>query len=260
MLNPKEAFPKAKAAAARALALDRDLGEAHASLALCLSFDWDWESAEMEFNQALKLNPNYASAHQWYGWLLILLTRNNDGISELRKAEALDPLSLIISADIADAFLIDHRYTASVQQSRRTIDMDPTFAMAHFELGQALIATHKYDGAIEELQQAIELSRRNPICTSHLGYVYALTGRKAEARKLLAELENDSGKVYRSAADIALIYAGLNERAHAFGWLEKAHESRFNPSILLRPAFDSLRHDPRFQSLLRRLALPAQTT
>jgi TolB-like protein/DNA-binding winged helix-turn-helix (wHTH) protein/Flp pilus assembly protein TadD len=260
VLNPKEAFPKAKAAAARALALNGDLGEAHASLALCLSFDWDWKSAEMEFNQALKLNPNYASAHQWHGWLLILLTRNNDGISELRKAEALDPLSLIISADIADAFLIDHRYTASVQQSWRTIDMDPTFAMAHFQLGQALIATRQYDNAMQELQQAIELSHRNPVCTSYLGYAYGLTGRKAEAKKLLAELENDSGQVYRTAADIALIYAGLNERDQAFAWLEKAYESRFNPSILLRPAFDSLRPDHRFQSLLRRLALPVQTT
>jgi TolB-like protein/DNA-binding winged helix-turn-helix (wHTH) protein/Flp pilus assembly protein TadD len=260
VLNPKEAFPKAKAAAAKALALNGDLGEAHASLALCLkSFDWDWKSAEMELRRALELNPNYASAHQWYGWLLMILTRNNDGISELKKAEALDPLSLIISADIADAFLIDHRHTAAVQQSWRTIEMDPTFAMAHFQLGQALIATGQYDGAIKELQQAIELSRRNPICTSYLGYVYAVTGRKADARKILAELENDSGQAYRTAADIALVHIGLNERDQAFAWLEKAYENRFNPSILMRPAFDSLRSDPRFQSLLRRLALPSQT-
>jgi TolB-like protein/DNA-binding winged helix-turn-helix (wHTH) protein/Flp pilus assembly protein TadD len=260
VLNPKEAFPKAKAAAAKALALNGDLGEAHASLALCLkSFDWDWKSAEMELRRALELNPNYASAHQWYGWLLMILTRNNDGISELKKAEALDPLSLIISADIADAFLIDHRHTAAVQQSWRTIEMDPTFAMAHFQLGQALIATGQYDGAIKELQQAIELSRRNPICTSYLGYVYAITGRKADARKILAELENDSGQAYGTAADIALVHTGLNERDQAFAWLEKAYENRFNPSILMRPAFDSLRSDPRFQSLLRRLALPSQT-
>jgi tetratricopeptide (TPR) repeat protein len=213
----------------------------------------------MELRRALELNPNYASARQWYGWLLMILTRNNDGISELKKAEALDPLSLIISADIADAFLIDHRHTAAVQQSWRTIEMDPTFAMAHFQLGQALIATGQYDGAIKELQQAIELSRRNPICTSYLGYVYAVTGRKADARKILAELENDSGQAYRTAADIALVHIGLNERDQAFAWLEKAYENRFNPSILMRPAFDSLRSDPRFQSLLRRLALPSQT-
>ena len=137
--------------------------------------------------------------------------------------------------------------------------MDPTFAMAHFQLGQALIATRQYDGAIEELQQAIQLSRRNPICTSHLGYVYALTDRKVEAMKILSELQNDSGQAYRTAADIALIYTGLNERDQAFAWLEKAYESRFNPSILMRPAFDSLRSDPRFQNLLRRLALPSPT-
>jgi TolB-like protein/DNA-binding winged helix-turn-helix (wHTH) protein/Flp pilus assembly protein TadD len=259
VLDPKEAFPKAKAAARKALALNADLGEAHASLALCLkSFDWDWNSAEKELKQALKLNPNYASAHQRYGWLLMILGRHNEGISELKKAEALDPLSLIISADIADAFLIDRRYTASMQQSRRTIEMDPTFAMAHFQFGQALIATRQYDKAIGQLQQAIELSRRNPICTSHLGYVYAQTGRKTESMKILAELENDSGQVYRTASDVALIYTGLNERDQAFAWLEKAYESRFNPSILMRPAFDPLRSDPRFQNLLRRLALPSQ--
>lgn len=260
VLSPKEAFPRAKVAAAKALALNRNLGEAHASLALCLkSFDWDWKSAEVELKQALKLNPNYASAHQWYGWLLIILSRNNEGITELKEAEALDPLSLIMSADIADALLIDHQYTASIQQSRRTIEMDPTFAMAHFQLAQALIATRHYDGAIEELQQAIELSRRNPICTSHLGYVYGLMGRTTEARKIVAELENDSAQVYRTAADIALIYAGLDERDRAFAWLENAYENRFNPAILLRPAFDPLRSDPRFQSLLRRLGLPGPT-
>jgi TolB-like protein/DNA-binding winged helix-turn-helix (wHTH) protein/Flp pilus assembly protein TadD len=256
VLKPKEAFPKAKAAALKALALNDNLGEAHASLALCRTlFDWDWKAAEIEWKRAVNLNPNYASAHQWYGWLLIILRRNNDGIRELRKAAALDPLSLIISADLADAFSINHEFASSIQQSRRTIEMDPSFAMAHLQLGQALIGIHEYDAAIQELRQAIVLSQRNPICTSYLGYVYALTGRNAEANKILTDLQNNPGQAFGVAANIALIYTGLNKRDQAFAWLERAYENRFNPSILLRPAFDPLRADARFQGLLRRLDL-----
>jgi TolB-like protein/DNA-binding winged helix-turn-helix (wHTH) protein/Tfp pilus assembly protein PilF len=256
VLAPKQAFPKAKAAASKALELDNTLGEAHASLAFCLDlFDWDWRSAEGEFRRAITLNNSYATAHQWYAWHLLVTRRNDEGISELKKAEALDPLSLIISADIADAFLIAHKYGESIQQSRKTIEMDPSFAVAHYQLGQALVQIRKYDEAILELQQAIELSRGNPICTSHLAYVYAVCGRRSEAIKLLHDLKNGSDDNRSNAADIALIYAGLNERDQALTWLQKAYEQRFNPSVLLRPAFDVLRSDPRFQDLLRRLGL-----
>jgi TolB-like protein/DNA-binding winged helix-turn-helix (wHTH) protein/Tfp pilus assembly protein PilF len=255
-LPPNEAFPKAKAAATKALELDDNLGEAHASLALCLkSFDWDWKSAEAELMRAIKLSPSYATAHQWYAWNLIILGRNHEGINELKKAESLDPLSLIISADIADALLIAHKYDESIQQSRKTIEMDPSFAMAHYQLGQAFAQVRKYNEAILELQEAIELSGGNPLCTSHLGYVYAVSGRRNEAIKILDDLKNGSDHNRSNAADIALIYAGLNERDRAFASLQKAYEERFNPSILVRPAFDVLRSDSRFQDLLRRLGL-----
>jgi TolB-like protein/DNA-binding winged helix-turn-helix (wHTH) protein/Tfp pilus assembly protein PilF len=256
VLAPKEAFPKAKAAATKALKSDNTLGEAHASLAFCLDlFDWDWRSAEREFKRAITLNNSYATAHQWYAWHLLVTGRNDEGLSELKKAEALDPLSLIISADIADALLIAHKYDQSIQQSRKTIEMDPSFAMAHYQLGQAFVQVHKYNEAILELQEAIELSRGNPLCTSHLAYAYAVSGRRNEAIKILEDLKNESNRNRSNAADIALIYAGLNERDEAFTWLQKAYEQRFNPSILVRPAFDVLRSDPRFQDLLRRLGL-----
>jgi TolB-like protein len=259
-LPPKEAFPKAKAAAAKALKLDDNLGEAHASFALCLDlFDWDWKSAEVEFKRSMKLNPSYATAHQWYAWHLIILGRNKEGMAELRQAERLDPLSLIISADIADALLIAHQYDESIQQSRKTIEMDPSFAMAHYQLGQALVQVRRYNEAIRELQEAIDLSRGNPICTSHLAYVYAVSGRRNEAMKILDDLKNGSKQHYANAANIALIHAGLNERDQALMWLRKAYEQRFNPSILVRPAFDTLRSDPRFQDLLRHLGLPIAT-
>ena len=255
-LTPNEAFPKAKAAATKALVLDDTLGEAHASLAFCLDlFNWDWKSAELEFKRAIDLSPSYATAHQWYAWHLIVTGRNEQGLNELKKAEALDPLSLIISADIADALVIAHRYQESIQQSRKTMEMDPSFAMAHYQLGQALVQLRDYDQAIRELQQAIELSRGNPLGTSQLGFVYALSGRRNEALKILDDLKNRSNHEPSAAADVALVYAGLNEKDQAFAWLEKAYVERFNPSILLRPAFDVLRSDPRFQDFLRRLGL-----
>ncbi len=256
-LSPQEAFPKAKAAAIKALELNNNLGEAHASLAFCLDlFDWDWNSAEVEFKRSIKLNPSYATARQWYAWHLILLGRNQEGMNELRKAEQLDPLSLIIGADIADALLIAHRYDESVQQSRKVIEMDPSFAMAYYQLGQALAQMHQYDKAIRELQEAMDLSRGNPLCTSHLAYVYAVSGRRNEAMRILNDLKNGPKQHYPNAANIALIHAGLNERDQAFLWLQKAYEQRFNPSILSRPAFDTLRSDGRFGDLLRRLGLP----
>jgi TolB-like protein/DNA-binding winged helix-turn-helix (wHTH) protein/Flp pilus assembly protein TadD len=255
-LPPQKAFPQAKAAASKALELNNNLGEAHASLALCLDlFDWDWESAEVEFKQSIKLNPSYASAHQWYAWHLIILGRNKEGMAELRQAERLDPLSLIISADIADALLIMHRYNESIQQSRKTIEMDPSFAMAHYQLGQALAQVRQFDEAVRELQEAMDLSRGNPICASHLAYVYAVSGRKNEAMRMLSDLQQHNS----SAANIALIYAGLNEKDQALLWLQQAYEQRFNPSILVRPAFDALRSDARFQDFLRRLRLPVTT-
>src|SRR5438552_2878190 len=126
ILAPKEAFPRAKAAATKALALDNTLGEAHTSLAFSLDlFDWDWASAEREFRRAIELNPGYATAHHWYAWHLSEMGRNREAIAEMRKAQNLDPLSLIISADVAEILLVAHSYDQAIEQSRKTIDMDP---------------------------------------------------------------------------------------------------------------------------------------
>src|SRR6202035_3749873 len=138
VLPGQEAFAQAKVAAANALALDDSLGEAHASLALALDlYGWDWKTAEAEYQRAIELKPGYAPAHQWYSWHLIMMGRTNEGISELRMAESFDPLSLIISADIADALCVARRYDEAVEQSKKTLEMDTHFAVGHFELGQA---------------------------------------------------------------------------------------------------------------------------
>ena len=260
VLSPQDAFPKARAAAAKALALDDSLSEAHASLAFAFDlYGWDWEAAEKEYKLAIKLKPGYATAHQWYSWHLIMMGRNSDGISELRKAQSLDPVSLIISADIADALCVAHLYDEAVQQSRKTLEMDPNFAIGHYELGQALTQKHMYDEAIAEFQRAIELSGHSGAFDSNLGYAYAVSGRKEEAIKIVGSLEARHDQNPSAGADIALIYVGLDNQDQAMSWLNKAFEARFKASILLRPAFDSLRSDARFQDLLRRVGLPTMS-
>jgi TolB-like protein len=251
-----EAFAHAKAAAAKALALDDSLGEAHASLALALDlYDWDWKAAETEYERAIELKPGYAPAHQWYSWHLIMMGRNSEGISELRKAESLDPLSLIISADIADALCVARRYDEAVQQSKKTLEMDANFAVGHFELGQAFVQKQLYDGAIAELQRAIELSGHSGAFESNLAHVYGALGRKEEAVEILKDLKARHNENPSVAADIALVYVGLGNRDRAMMWLNRAYEARFKASILLHPVFDPLRPDARFKDLLGRIGL-----
>jgi TolB-like protein/DNA-binding winged helix-turn-helix (wHTH) protein/Tfp pilus assembly protein PilF len=256
VLSPQEAFRQARAAATRALALDDTLGAAHTSLAFALDlYAWDWAAAEKEYKRAIELSPGYATAHHWYAWHLLVMGRDSEGIFEMRRAESLDPLSLIISADLAEALCIAHLYDESVRQSKRTLDMDPNFAVAHYQLGQALAQKHLYDEAIAEFQRAIELSGHSGAFDSNLAYVYASSGRKVEAEKILEALEAGPGKNPSIDANIALVYVGLGDHDQAMNWLNKAYEARFNPSILLRPAFDPLRSDVRFKDLWRRVGL-----
>lgn len=257
LMAPTEAFPKAKAAALKALELDNTLAEAHTSLAFCFDlFDWNWDAAEKEFKQAIKLNPGYATAHHWYAWHLIVLGRKGEAIAEMRTAANLDPLSLIISADLGEILLVSGLYDESIQQSRKTIDMDPNFAVAHYQLGQGYVQKRMYNEAIAELQEATELSGADTAFKSNLAYAYAESGRKDEAIKLLGEIKNQPNQGFSNAPEIALIYVGLGEKNQAMIWLEKAYQDHFNPSILVRPTFDPLRSDKRFQELLHRIGLP----
>jgi TolB-like protein/DNA-binding winged helix-turn-helix (wHTH) protein/Flp pilus assembly protein TadD len=256
VLSPREAFMQAEAAATKALTLDESLGEAHAALAFVLDlYAWNWASAETEYKRAIELNPGYPTAHQWYSWHLLMMGRNSEGIRELRQAENLDPLSLIISADIADAFCVSHLYDEAVEQSKKALEMDPNFAVGHYELGQALLQKNIYDAAIVELKRAIELSGHSGAFDSYLGYAYAVSGQKEEAIKILNDLEAEYDQNPSVGADIAFIYLGLGDHDQAIISLNKACEARFKASILLRPAFDPLRSDIRFQDLLRRIGL-----
>jgi TolB-like protein/DNA-binding winged helix-turn-helix (wHTH) protein/Flp pilus assembly protein TadD len=255
-MTSREALPKAKSAAVKALELDGALGEAHNSLAFCLdAFDWDFDSAGREFRRAIELNPSYATAHHWYAWHLGVLGRYEGAIAEMRKAQNLDPLSLIINADLAELLLIAHSYDESIRQSRKTIEMDPNFALAHNQLGQAYLQKNMNEEAIAELQKAVQLSGGSPTCIANLARAYAASGKRSEAIRLLTEVKNHSGPTYSDASEIAVIYTALADSDRAMNWLQKGYEERFNPSVLLRPGFDPLRSDLRFQELVRRIGL-----
>jgi TolB-like protein/DNA-binding winged helix-turn-helix (wHTH) protein/Tfp pilus assembly protein PilF len=256
VMAPAEALPRAKVAAIKALELDNRLGEAHTSLAFCLDgFDWDFASAEQEFRRGVELNPGYATAHHWYAWHLSLLGRDREALAEMRKAENLDPLSLVINADLAELLLIAHLADESVQQSRKTIQMDASFGLAHNQLGQALLQKGMLDEAIVELRKAIQSSGGSATGTANLARAYAVSGSRKEAVQLLTDLKTRSSPGHSYAPEIASIYAALGDRDQAMTWLEKGYEGRFNPGVLIRPGFDPLRSDPRFQALVRRVGL-----
>jgi TolB-like protein/DNA-binding winged helix-turn-helix (wHTH) protein/tetratricopeptide (TPR) repeat protein len=257
VMTPKEAFPQAKKAAVKALELDDTLGEAHNSLAFVLDgFDWDLDAGGKEFRRAIELNPGYATAHHWYAWHLSLLGRYDEAIAQMRKAENLDPLSLVINADLAELLGLAHAYDESIRQSRKTIEMDPNFALAHTQLAQAYLQRHLYDEAVAELQKAVELSGDSPTCIANLARAYVASGKRSEAVKLLNYLKKRPSTGYSNASEIAMIYAALGDTEEAMNWLEKGYEERFNPGVLLRPGFDPLRSDPRFQELVHRIGLP----
>jgi TolB-like protein/DNA-binding winged helix-turn-helix (wHTH) protein/Tfp pilus assembly protein PilF len=257
VMPPKEALPKAKAAAIKALELDSEQGEAHNSLAFVLDgFDWDLDSGGKEFRRAIELSPSYATAHHWYAWHLCLLGRYDDAIAEMRRAEELDPLSLIINADLAELLVLAHSYDESIRQSRKTIAMDASFALAHNQLAQAYLGKLMYDEAVAEFRKAVQLSEGSPTCIANLARAYAASGKKSEALRLLSDLKKRSISNHSNSSEIAMIYASLGDADEAMNWIEKGYEDRFNPGVLLRPGFDPLRSDSRFQDLLHRVGLP----
>jgi len=256
VLPPKEAYPRAKAAAVKALQLDDALGEAHTSLAFCLDgFDWNLSAADTEFRRGIELNPGYATAHHWYAWHLSLMGRNNDAIAEMKTAQSLDPLSMIINADLAELLLIAHFIDESIRQSQKTIEMDANFPLAHNQLALAYLQQHRDADAIAELQEAVRLSAGSPTCAANLARAFAAAGRRNDAEQILSDLKKRSRPGYSNAAEIAVVYTALGDSDQAMMWLEKGYEERFNPGVLLRPGLDSLRADRRFQDLEHRIGL-----
>ena len=261
MLPPGEKIPKAKAAAMKALEIDDTLAEAHTSLARAMTtYDWDWRGAEREFQRAIELNPNYAIAHQWYCGYLEAMGRTPEAIAEGKRALELDPLSPIITFEMGLGFYYARDYDKAIEYYQKTLELDPDFPPAHGQLPAAYEQKRMYDQAITGFQKGTNLkgSREWYFSLSGLAHVYAVTGNKGEAQKLLSEMKDLSVRQYVPPDRIALIYAGLGDKDQAFAWLEKAYdEHSFNMTWLkVEPRWDSLRSDPRFADLVRRIGLP----
>jgi tetratricopeptide (TPR) repeat protein len=254
---PVDSFPKAREASEKALKIDDTLAEAHASLAyIKRAYDWDWVGAEREFKRAIDLNPNYATAHFWYGEHLTYLGRFDEAIAEIRRAQELDPLSPIISGSLGWAFHMARQPDRAIEQLRKTLETDPDFAMTHFYLGMAYEGKQMYQAAIDEYRKANEISPAGPGIVG-LGHACAMSGHRNEAQKILDELKERAEKNQVRPSTVAIVYAGLNDPDHTFEWMEKAREQRAEGVVYLKaqPYFDNVRSDPRRAAFLKRIGL-----
>lgn len=250
---PIDVLPKARAALVRALELDETLAEAHATLAYIRAyFEWDWRAAEREFQRALELRPSYADAYFSYSRFLASRGRPDEAMTHIRRAIELDPLSLSLKANEALLNYFAGRYDTALVQLRETLRTDSTDLLAKW--GVALVAEQqgKPDETIAILEPIIGRSLNR---TSSLGHAYAITGRVAKARVVLDTLHARATQSYVPSYFFALLHAGLGERDQAFQWLERAYQERSTVLAYLRidPRLHSLRDDPRFEALARRI-------
>jgi serine/threonine protein kinase/tetratricopeptide (TPR) repeat protein len=257
-LSPNEAMPKAKEAARKALEIDDDLAEAHSDMAFVqFWYDWDWAAAESESRRAIELKPKDFMAHDTYAEFLGSMGRTDEAIAENQKAIDLDPLSLH-SGSLGVSLYYAHRYAQAIVELRKAIDLNPNNWYAHCYLGRAYEQQGQFPEGIAEFQEAVRSAGDITEPKASLGRAYAVSGRRAEARKVLDELNEVSKRVYVSPYNVALIYAGLGEKDQALAWLERAFAERSTsmPYLKVDPEFDSLRSEPRFQTLLRRMNFP----
>jgi serine/threonine protein kinase/tetratricopeptide (TPR) repeat protein len=260
-LDPKEAMPKAKAAAARALAIDDGLAEAHATLALVQGqYEWDWKRAETGFRSAVALKPSYAHGHLYYSIFLAEQGRLEQAIVEAAEASRLDPLPALMPTNLAYICYLARRYEQAVAHFREALLFDPGSTVARYGLGETYARQGRFDEAVAEILQAVQSTPKE---ASHreralLAHAYAVAGKPDLARQILGELRQMSGARHIDPYNFAIIEAGLRQRDNAFEWLEKAYKERSEELLLLKvdPRLDSLRSDPRFPELVRRLGLP----
>jgi TolB-like protein/Tfp pilus assembly protein PilF len=257
--SPADSFPQARAAATKALEFDDTLAEAHTSLANVLDHDFDFEPALKEFQRAIELKPNYATARHWYGSeFLGPMGRFDEAIAESKRAQELDPLSLIINADLGVVYMWARQYDKAIEQLRRTIEMDPQFYFAHYYLGVALQSKGQLNDAIMEYRKAVELSD-DPFVLGLLGQAYARKGQREEAQKILVRLTEEAKSRYVSAYNFALMYLALGDKERAIDELERAYRERAGADIYpikVDPMLDDLRGHPRFEALVQRVFAP----
>ncbi|MFN2511460.1 MAG: protein kinase [Pyrinomonadaceae bacterium] len=255
--KPVESMTKANAAARKALELDDALAEAHTALGLIsFTYDWNMPEADRHFERAIELNPNYATARQWYGGELGATGRFDQAIVEGKRAIELDPLSLIANVELAATYGYARKNDRAIAQLHKIIEMDPNWYLAHMVLCQ----TYSYEGQLAEAIAECEKARGlndDPAVLAYLSRAYALSGNSAEAMKIVAQLHELARQRYVPAYGFAFPYAALGDKDQAFHWLERSLQDRAWEITYLKvdPAMDSLRSDPRFNDLVKRVGL-----
>ena len=247
-------YAKAREAARKALTLDEMLAEPHASLGLlAMNFDWDWATAEKEFRRAIELNPNYPTAHHWYAEFLAAVGRFDESLAQIHRARELDPLSLVINADMGKLLYYSRRYDDALKQLEETVKMDAEFPQAHIWLGSLYSTIGRYGDAIAAFQKV----RENSWALGWLAYVYGISGQRNEAEKILAELERIAAEGPIDPHIMLCVYLGLGDKDKAFAALEQEYQVRSlgMTSLKVNPWYDGLRSDPRFTDLLARMNL-----
>ncbi len=259
--DPEESKNKQRAAAMKAMELDENLGEAHVSLAMLKFGEWDFPGAETEFKRAIELNPNYAPGHHLYSHYLMAMGRADDSLRESLKLLELDPLSPAANLHLGVHYIVFRQFDRAIEQERKTLQMDPNYIEAHRALGGAYLGKKKYEEAFPQFERAVELSQRAPFYLGALAEAYAVAGRQAEARELLAEIQQRArahpSSVVLLASIEARIYGCLGEREKALSKLRGAYETH---EVLLDeirgwPVYDDFREDPRFRELVERFGL-----
>ena len=256
-LSPREMNSKAKSAAERALAIDETIAKAHSALGFVLYYDWDWSGAEREFKRAMQANPSDVLAYIGYSIYLTAIGRFDQAIAQANRAQELDPLSLMANWNVANVLVMAHQYDGALEKCRRVLEMDPNFERAHFDLARIYWHTGLYKEAVAEIQKLADFSRQRQ--SIQLAYIYAASGDKPKARKLLAQAlqeKRNEGDLHELA--FASVYVALGDIEEAFKWLEQAYEHHDYTLAHLKwdPAWDPIRSDPRFKDLVRRMAFP----
>jgi len=257
-LPPQEAYTRARAAALRAVEIDETLAEAHVSLGrIAFNYEWDWAGAEREFKRAIALKPNFVPAHHWYSHLLISQGRFDESLAESLHALALDPLDVAMNFHLGFHYWNARQYDQASAQLEKTLTMDPNHHETHGILSLVYVQQGRYREAMAERQKSMELGGWDQ--RGFLAYLYAVSGHRGEAQKVLAQLLDEARSQPVSAYNIARIYTGLGEREQAFSWLERAIAERDSnltmPGLKPDVQLDTLRSDPLFQKLLGRMHL-----
>jgi adenylate cyclase len=257
-VSPRVAMPKAKEFVLKALALDDSLADAHATLATIKFYgDWDWFGADAEYRRAIELGPSYAEAHRVYSDFLSEMGRHEQALAEIKTAQELDPLSISTSLEVGWAFYYARQFDRAIEQCRKVLELDPHSMSARDCVGSAQLGAAAYEQAVAEFRNLATASGDDPLRLASLGSAYAISGKRAQALKVIAELNGASKMHYVPAYLWTTIYASLGEKDKAFQWLQKAYDEHDAYLVRLKvdPAMDPLRSDPRFQELLARMKL-----